>query len=165
MTHFQIDVFLFLVGQLCTRTSGQLVDRAWYVVENIFRYHTELFKMSFKPNASLAIFTLRAWKKRKEVLQAATGATPETPWFIFRLRDLLGGGDESQGTSDDETETPAYSVPSARSVSAGVDMPWEQMMGILDNNSFNWDMFGEPGQQPVPFVNYGPNYPNTHGWM
>jgi hypothetical protein len=166
MTHFQIDVFLFMVGQLCSRTSGQLVDRAWAAVENVFRYHTELFKLSFKPHASLAIFTLRAWKKRKEVLQATTGAPPETPWYIYRLRDLLRASDVPQAASDDEeVDTPAMSVPSTSDVSSNVDMPWDQMMGLLDTGSFNWDMFGEPGQQPLPFVQYGANYQNANGWM
>lgn len=167
MTHFQIELFLYMVGQLCTRTSGQLVVRAWYVAEQFYQYHGELFNLSIKPHASLAMFMLKAWKKREEVLRASTGSPPETPLYIARLRDLLGSDvDSKDGTSVDGN------LPDALTKTDGlvnsVDMPWDQMIGFMDAGSVNWDMFGSNTQSTAHYTNYEQgmgNHQNNTGWM
>ncbi|KAI1852421.1 hypothetical protein JX265_011054 [Neoarthrinium moseri] len=158
MTHFQVEVFLFMVGQLCSRTSGQLVDRAWHVVDQFYHYHTEMFKLSIKPHGSLAVFLLRAWRKREGVLRASTGNTPTTPWYIVRLQELLGADAEAQEAVDDETKVPLPSV-NVDGMANSVDMPWDQMLGFIDTSSVHWDMFGQGGQtMGTDYANYGSSH-------
>ncbi|KAH8200746.1 hypothetical protein TruAng_005063 [Truncatella angustata] len=168
--HFQMEVFQFMVGQLCSRTSGSLVDRAWTVVEEVYRYHEELFKASVRSNASLGVVTIKAWKKREEAVRLATGTAPEAPWYINRLRELLGSSSDSQTTPSDTTTM----SPSSRSINTPVmpnnlELPWDQMLGFVDSSSISWDVFGNPGQPaPVNYGTYAPNmgpYQTMNGWM
>lgn len=158
-----------MVGQLVSRTSGQLVERAWPVIEDIYRYHTELFKLSHKPYASLAVTAIKAWKKREETLQLSTGTIPEAPWYISRLRELLGPGyDISDSTSEMTTSPSIQSVNVLRNTTNDA-MPWDQMLGFVDSSTISWDVFGNAGQ---PVVNnygaYGAGmgpYQTMNGWM
>ncbi|KAH8664116.1 fungal-specific transcription factor domain-containing protein [Xylariales sp. PMI_506] len=170
MAHFQVEVFLFMVGQLCSRTSGQLVDRAWYVAERFYHYHAELFKLSTKPHGSLAVYMLRAWKKREEVVTASTGTPPVKPWYIARLQELLSSSNDSHESTDGrlkhQTQTP---IPP--SVAGSVEMPWDNMMGFVDAGSVNWDMFSGNTNQPAApgysgfYGNGLGGHQSMNGWM
>lgn len=158
-----------MVGQLCSRTSGQLVDRAWSVVDEIYRYHTELFKLSHKANASLAATTMKAWGKREETLRLSTGATPELPWYISRLRELLGSGYDTLDSTCDMTTSPSTESVNGLGATPNDNMAWDQMLGFVDSSSINWDTFGNAGQ---PMANnygaYGAGmgpYQTMNGWM
>ncbi|KAF7533875.1 hypothetical protein G7054_g6689 [Neopestalotiopsis clavispora] len=141
-------------------------DRAWKVVAEVYRFHPEFFKITVRPHASLAVITIKAWSKREEALYQATGATPETPWFISRLRELLGPGYEPMDSASDiklSPSTPAVSIAGT----AASDMPWDQMLGFVDTSTINWDMFGNNG---APMVNYGAYgnmgpYQTMNGWL
>lgn len=168
-THFQIEVFQFMVGQLCSRTSGPLVDRAWVVIEEIYRYHNELFKVSVKPNVSLGIVAIKSWKRREEAVRLATGTLPETPWYIARLRELLGSGCDSQDSASDTTASPSTKSTTVGVTPSSTEMPWDQMLGFVDSSSINWDMFGNAAQPAVNYGTYaaaglGP-YQTMNGWM
>ncbi|ETS80340.1 hypothetical protein PFICI_07869 [Pestalotiopsis fici W106-1] len=166
-THFQIEVFQFMVGQLCTHTTGQLVERAWKVVAEVYRFHPEFFKLSIKPHASLAVIAIKAWSKREGALCLATGTTPETPWFISRLRELLGSSYEPMDNASDIKLSPSTPAVSIAGTAASADMPWDQMLGFVDTSTINWDMFGNNG---APVVNYGAYgnmgpYQTMNGWL
>lgn len=157
-----------MVGQLCSRTTGQLVDRAWVVVEDIYHYHSELFKMSIKPHQSLAVIAIKAWGKREESLQLSTGTTPETPWYISRLRELLGPGYDYQDSMSDSTMSPATQSLGVPTVSSNADVPWDQMLGFVDSSTINWDVFGNSGHAGVNYAAYGAvpgQFQTTNGWM
>ncbi|KAK9773797.1 putative Fungal-specific transcription factor domain-containing protein [Seiridium cardinale] len=167
--HFQVEVFQFLIGQLCSRTSGQLVDRAWAVVEDVFRYHGEFLKLSIKPHAALALVTIKAWRKREEALRLSTGGIPETPWYITRLRELLGPGYDVQDSGSEATMSPStQSISAPGTSSSSADMPWDQMLGFVDSPAMSWDIFGQNSQPAVNYSAYstgmGP-YPTMNGWM
>lgn len=103
--HFQLDVFAYLVGQLCHRTTGQIVDRAWEVVEEVYQYHPEFYETSNRIYYQLAHFTFKAWRKREAAVRSRSGSTPETPKCVQKLRLLVPGSDESSTKSESE-QTP-----------------------------------------------------------
>ncbi|KAI0123087.1 fungal-specific transcription factor domain-containing protein [Xylariales sp. AK1849] len=168
MSHFQVEVLIFMVGQLLSRTTGNLVERAWVVCEQYYHYHTELFRLSVKPNGSLAVFMLRAWRKREEFLRASRGSTPIKPIFISQLQDLLGSTDGEQDTTGDEVQPPVQSMEMMGLSNGNMDMPWDQMLGFVDTPAINWDMFGNAGQPAPNYANFGPgseNHPNLNSWI
>ncbi|KAI8956681.1 fungal-specific transcription factor domain-containing protein [Daldinia sp. FL1419] len=155
MSHFQIEVFIYMVGQLSTRTSGQLVERAWIVVEMFYKYHIELYDLSMKAHMASAIFTIRAWTVRERMLRETTGSIPETPGYIVRLLSLLPP-EETRHTRADEASTGAsQTVSPAAPAQHSTEISWDQMLGFVDANSIDWgDMFSmPPGGQPQP--NFG----------
>lgn len=98
--HFQLDIFAYLVGQLCHRTTGRLVDKAWQVVEDVYQYHPEFFETSQRIYYQLAHFIFKAWRKREEVLRARLGHAPEAPQCVQKLRMLMPGSDDSSVKSE-----------------------------------------------------------------
>lgn len=74
LLHFQIDLFLYLVGQLSRRTEGALVDRAWVQVEAVYSVHPELLDINNKKFVTVSSYVLRAWKKREQALLAQAEA-------------------------------------------------------------------------------------------
>ncbi|KAI1377469.1 fungal-specific transcription factor domain-containing protein [Hypoxylon crocopeplum] len=161
LSHFQLEVFIYMVGQLSWRTSGQLVERAWTAVELFYRYHTELYDLSVKQHLASAIFTIRAWKTREKLLREATGSSPETPGYIHKLQSLLPT-EETRHTRMNETQTPDLtsldSSPAVNSQAPSVDVAWDQMLGFVDAGSIDWgDMFAAPngGQGQAAYGGYG----------
>lgn len=170
MTHFQVEVFCYMVGQLRTRLTGQLVERAWALTDRLFHYHTELYDLSVKSNAALAVFTLRAWRKRVEMLKSLTGSAPVTPRYITKLQSLLGSDEVLKESVDESPSVPSIDVPVRGGGSSNVDMPWDQMLGFVDASTADWDMFGNNGQIGN-YMGYGTGLGTTqvnmnmNGWM
>lgn len=100
--HFQLDIFAYLVGQLCHRTTGQLVDKAWQVVEEVYQYHPEFYEISNRTYYQLAHFIFKAWRKREVAVRTRTGRTPETPQCVQKLRLLMPGSDDSSVKGESE---------------------------------------------------------------
>lgn len=164
--HFQMDVFVYLIGQLCHRTAGPLVDRAWGVVEDVYRCHPELLEVNTqKTYHHVAHFVFKAWRKREAVLLEELGAVPEIPECVQKLRLLTGSdagsvkselGRMSQddifffGGGSDHGAAPIGSMDfSADSA------PFDAFLGnYFDfNNALDFDIWGNP---PVPLSNTGP---------
>ncbi|KAH7120542.1 fungal-specific transcription factor domain-containing protein [Dactylonectria macrodidyma] len=102
--HFQLNIFMFLIGQLCHRTSGDLVERAWNLIPDVYLFHTDFLDLSSKWSYELGALVLKAWRTRSSVLYSRLGSTPETPGYIellemgmstspFPLLDLADGLD------------------------------------------------------------------------
>jgi hypothetical protein len=84
----QLDAFIFMVSELRRRTSGEIVNRAWKQVSEVFTNHSELITNT--ENALyLAIreLTLNAWEAKKAEMQNSQGEVqnPSTPEFIVAL--------------------------------------------------------------------------------
>lgn len=92
--HFQMDVFAYLVGQLCHRSTGPLVDKAWVCVEEVYKYHPEFYDVvTHRGYYQLAHFVFKAWRKREAFLRTRMGQNPEVPQCVIKLRALTGGDD------------------------------------------------------------------------
>ncbi|OAA58987.1 c6 zinc finger domain containing protein [Niveomyces insectorum RCEF 264] len=88
---FQDSMFLFVVGQLCTRTTGKLVEKAWDTVQATYSNYTDLFDVTQRMYYQIGLFVLRAWRTRESILRArlGDGVTFEPPDFITKLRAVM----------------------------------------------------------------------------
>jgi hypothetical protein len=86
---FEQQLFLYLVGQLCHRTAGAMVEKAWEVVPVIYWHNRDLSDLSHESNATLATFLVKAWKTRQQALLPRLGFWPETPDYILRVEQAM----------------------------------------------------------------------------
>jgi len=107
MHHFNMDVFTFMVGQLCHRTEGALVDRAWKQVSQAYHCYPQLMNLTDKTNFTLAIFLSKAWKKREQALLLRDGTTPKMPWFLRQMHWEYPGFDVEYGGTHPYLNVPA----------------------------------------------------------
>ncbi|KAF4466599.1 transcription factor [Fusarium albosuccineum] len=137
--HFQIDIFTVMTKQLCQRPTGSLADRAWNMVEKIYRFHPELLDMTQRSYAVQAQTVLKAWKTREQAFMQA-GQPLECPNFIYRLRDCA----TSEGrSSEPPTQQPIAQPPTTTAQMTELD-PF--LGGYLDVSTLNWDMWGNMNQ-------------------
>ena len=138
LLHFQLDIFLYMTGQLCHRAEGNLVERAWRQVEVVFTFHPELFDVSNKTYSTVAIFILKAWRKREETIFRRTGHYPETPFYVEKLRASMPNDDYKTEPTPPNPYTPS-SLDDGQEVDAtGFD---QFLGGLLDAPALEWDMF------------------------
>jgi hypothetical protein len=160
--HFQLDVFLYVAGQLCHRTEGSLVSRAWRQVEVVYTFHPELFDVTNKMHAGLAVFILKAWKRREETIFARTGQLPEMPSYVGKLRSCMPNDDYKTEPTPPNPYTPSSL---AETLTITPENPLDQFLDYLDPSSLGWDMFGStPANtgQGMPVFPYGMEPPS--GW-
>ncbi|KAK7751672.1 hypothetical protein SLS62_006333 [Diatrype stigma] len=173
LTHFQVEIFIFMTGQLTTRTSGDLVERAWVVVEKTYKYYEELYDFSLKVHGALAARVVQAWKVREKVLQERNGCLPPTPAYILNLEGLLANNDSKYNTPSNTTAsstTESHDTPGAISSrrEESNDTSWDQMLGFLDAGSINWDSLSGDWQSQMPsYPGYGQSTGGFNGnsWM
>ncbi|EHL03749.1 hypothetical protein M7I_0150 [Glarea lozoyensis 74030] len=93
--YFQEDGFIFLLGELRVRLTGEDVDRAWRLVKATYEYHTDMIDNMKNPlYVAIGNLCLKAWRRREEAgLTGLTGYESETPQFIKRLRELRKGSE------------------------------------------------------------------------
>ena len=161
LVHFQLDIFMYLAGQLCHRMEGGLVDRAWRQVEVVYTFHQELLDVSNKTYSTLAIFILKAWRKREQFLLNQTGQYPDTPFYIEKLRASMPSDDGEY--NGQPTPPNPYTPTILRSrPPSGTDPILDQFLGgYLDVSALEWDMFGSMpmnmngGQPSMPTFGFG----------
>ncbi|KAH9910114.1 fungal-specific transcription factor domain-containing protein [Xylariomycetidae sp. FL2044] len=168
-THFQLELLIFMVGQLSSRIEGRLVDRAWEVAKDFYQYHRELYDMSYRPHAALGIFAIRGWKIRERYLKEQ-GRSVETPDYIMRLRQLLPGEDTKMEPVDEPATIPNLMAPTNTNLAQDINVPWDQVLGFVDAGASEWDMFANAqGQTAQGAFGYGagPAFGNTsnNNWM
>ncbi|KAI0969786.1 fungal-specific transcription factor domain-containing protein [Xylaria arbuscula] len=156
VTHLQVEMLVYITGQLSERTTGNLVERAWIVVGEHYRFHPELMTLSNKTNLALGVLVVRAWKVREAFLQKTTGTVPTTPEYIVKLRALLPSMETKQAPVDevdevdevDDVDDVAANINAMtnRAAVQGLVMPWDQMLGFVDAGALDWDMFAGNGE-------------------
>lgn len=147
--HFQLDIFAYLVGQLCHRTTGPLVDKAWQVIEEVYQYHPEFYEVSSRVYHQLAHFIFKAWRKREAVLRTRLGRTPETPQCVKKLRLLMPGSDEASVKSE-SGRTPSND-------------PFNFTVGNTNGNGVSSSLDPLAGVEGPPFDVYMGNYFDFNG--
>ncbi len=65
----RIDVLVFLAGQLCRRTTGTLVSRAWKAIDRMYHYRQKQLDMSKDDMVELGCLMLEAWAARAHALR------------------------------------------------------------------------------------------------
>lgn len=153
LLHFQLDVFVYVAGQLCHRTEGTLVDRAWRQVDVVYTFHPELFETTSKVHAALAVFILKAWRKREETLLARTGQIPDTPFYIDKLRASFPDDKYKSEPTPPDPYTPASL---ATGFHPGVqDGTLDGYLGYLDWDMFDTNVMPNGGQSSSSFGGFG----------
>ena len=139
--HFQLHIFQYMVSQLCYRTTGELVEKAWESVVRAYELYPDLFDVSHKANYHLASFLLRAWKTREEVLRGRLGHVPEPPVCVAKLQAIIPHVDEAKSEPSTVAATDAGS-PGSKDPMA-TDQGLDQLLGsYMDGDSADWDMWG-----------------------
>ena len=91
---FQLDVFVYLLGELRHRTSGELVERAWHQVELAYEFYPgSLDEQNNVLYAAIRNLTLKAWQCRETELARILGRRPQVPGCIKTLRSRRRGGE------------------------------------------------------------------------
>ncbi|XXH00367.1 hypothetical protein Hte_006711 [Hypoxylon texense] len=171
MSHFQIEVFIYMIGQLSWRTSGKLVERAWAAVEEFYLFHTEMFDLSYKAHMAAAVFTIRGWRLREKVLREASGSTPETPGYIVRLQSILPTEDVKRTLTNEPPDLTDLNTSTTGAAQPNVELSWDQMLGFVDAGSIEWGdvLFQAPngGQAQTGYGGYGTTVFGNNGinWM
>ncbi|KAI3323300.1 hypothetical protein HD806DRAFT_498754 [Xylariaceae sp. AK1471] len=186
LTHFQIEMLIYMTGQLSERTAGGLVERAWAVIQDHYKFHEELFALSSRTSLALAILVVRGWKARETSLRETTGSAPPTPEYIVKLQGLVPSSmetkhahmharaDEAANVAANVDVTTATTTTTTTTTSRpgpqGLDMPWDQMLGFVDVGALDWDMFAGSSENPGMGVNpagYGTDFVSqqSNSWM
>ncbi|RYO86877.1 hypothetical protein DL766_001102 [Monosporascus sp. MC13-8B] len=176
VTHFQIELFIYMLGQLSTRTSGQLVERAWAVTEANYTAYQDLFDLSIKPHLILAAHVRKAWKVREKVLRERNRSPPQPPVYILRLDGQLTAYESKHHTPSGDTPVlNGLRLDSSNGSAATPVMdvtPWDQMLGFIDAGAIDWDalpstLMGDT-QSQVPFAGFTQpfgSYADGGDWM
>jgi hypothetical protein len=151
--HFSVEVLAVMVGSLVTRPKGSLADRAWAVIDGVYRWHEELYDLSQKVNMQLAMFLLKAWRNRVQAFAEMGKEAVEAP---VTVQELMKRGvpamNDTSSKSGESSATPASSTGSAsggksrgsaKSTQDQTDPVLEQFLGggYMDM-SMDWDMWG-----------------------
>ncbi|KAK4122144.1 hypothetical protein N657DRAFT_492261 [Parathielavia appendiculata] len=172
LLHFQVDLFMYLAGQLCQRTEGNLVERAWRQVHVVYSYHPELFDVTNKNYAALALHILQAWKNREQLILSRTGQIPEAPFYIKKLRACMpsdiveckeeGNGQKTSPYPAGSPDLTAATTMGALNFGISPEPSLGQFLSMIDpQQGMDWDaLAGQPivipNGQPTPgFELYG----------
>ncbi|KAG9251452.1 fungal-specific transcription factor domain-containing protein [Emericellopsis atlantica] len=88
--HFNFEHLTSLSTFLYQRPTDSMADRGWAVLESMYARHSLLYNLKLKAPATQAQFALKAYAQRERAL-GRTGQIVETPEFIMRLRNMIGG--------------------------------------------------------------------------
>ncbi|KAH7368827.1 C6 zinc finger domain-containing protein [Plectosphaerella cucumerina] len=172
--HFQADGFLFLVGQLYRRSPvGNFADRAWSVIEGIYKYHEELWDMTQKIMVQIGSFVIKAWRARERALINA-GVMYDVPSCVPRIIDALP---QSSSEASSQGPSPSQAMKTGLPIS-GPGNPHLDFMssGFMDTSGLDWDLWTDLETAPGghmqnqaamaafgPFGNFGAPAPGS-GW-
>lgn len=165
-SHFLCDIFpIFILSQLCFRTVGPLVDRAWEITGRAYHYHPELLDMSEDYSVRTGQIALRAWRHREAAMTALIGLKPDAPKFIQQIQKLLPW-DRSATNSD--SGSPSRYMKSVEHEQLLVDdvpaLRWEPMFGTYaDFANVDWDLFGSLNSDPSNLFSSHPPPPQSFG--
>jgi hypothetical protein len=102
--HFQLDAFVFMLSELRVRKSGQLADKAWEQIQEVYDNHPEI--INDRSNAlyvAVGRLTVRAWEQREAELARQQQRQPEVPNFITQLRSFGTSSRSRRATTNPPT--------------------------------------------------------------
>ncbi|KAK9320400.1 hypothetical protein V1517DRAFT_354508 [Lipomyces orientalis] len=146
---FQWDALIYVLTELCHRTSGALADKAWKLIDEMFEYHSEILTETKKAlHIAIGNLTRKAWEARKSALVRAphcqNSSRRELPRFISLLY--------SQRDITESAQPSIMHVPSpSADVISGIDSPTLSGVGLMDPSPVDWakwnDLLQEFGLQ------------------
>lgn len=164
---FQLDAFIYMVSELRRRTTGDMAERAWSLVEDAYIYHPEFFRQLKNPlTLAAGNLTLKAWEERQKALAKLQETDPiQVPPFIaqlaaHRLRkqaksnsafNLSGNTPVSLLETPDPMagiEVPDFSMSASEAYFANVDFDAMKLFESLpaDQGPIDWTYWAEVSQ-------------------
>jgi hypothetical protein len=120
-SHFQLDAFIYMVSELRQRTAGELVDRAWELVESSYSNHTEFFSQYKNPlTVATGNLTLKAWEERQKAL--APVVYPVPPYIAQLAAQRLRKKSKTNSNSN-TSASPHQSLLETTAPMAGIEVP------------------------------------------
>lgn len=177
---FPFETFVLLISTLAGRAAGQIVDRAWDVINQVYEHHPSFVSDIGDPlYRALGNITLKAWDQR--VTSARTRGLPVPPELpciadLVRARASLASNSSQQGSTTTDVVGPAtpQSLPQTQDASAGnfgevdtiyqpdsqaelgmamgVDMDWDFWQQLLDGDGR--DARGRDDQETFYFSSF-----------
>lgn len=172
-SHFQLDGFFFLVGQLMRRPqTGSFADRTWYIIDRYYYYHEEFWDMSQKQHVHLGTVVVKAWRRRERALVQA-GIMYDVPTCVPRIIDALP---QTSSEASSQDPSPLQRTKVEVPVAGPVDQQLDFMNNFMDTSGLDWDLWTDLNNAPGgnlqnssamaafgPFGNFGAPPPGS-GW-
>jgi hypothetical protein len=160
LLHFRLENLLYVASQLCKRTTGTLVDRAWRQLDGTFGLHPEFFDLGKSGHLLLARIILRAWSLREAALLEQNQAVPVTPSYVTRLRELLPLESFTSSQRTPQLGNQLHNLPVGTFNPTSQPEPGLDMSMPLDLGSFNGISALDttnilPGQPQSNHLDYG----------
>ena len=120
-SHFQWHSFVALLGELRSRTRGELVDRAWQQVGEVFEHHPEMLHTRNPLHTAVANLALAAWQAREADFARThqTSIPTRPPHFIIALRQQRLERERSVDKSNSDSPPTISTTISTGTLSSG----------------------------------------------
>ncbi|RGP64450.1 fungal specific transcription factor domain-containing [Fusarium longipes] len=147
---FPFETFVLLISTLSSRPSGQIVDNAWDVIDQVYEHHPSFVSDTNDPLYwALGNVTLKAWDQRITSARASGNPIPVELPCIAKLAHARASqasdySDRVSATTDAvEPVTPQYTQQAPASDFVGSSTVQEPMSQPYLDMSTGGDLFGE----------------------
>jgi Fungal specific transcription factor domain len=109
--NFQLESLVFMLGELRSRTTGDLADKAWLGIEEVFEYHADMVQMMKNPlHIAMGNLLLQAWEARK----FAHGPDLQVPGFVKTLYKCRNRNEHGERLDAELAHRPETIYPAQR---------------------------------------------------
>jgi hypothetical protein len=98
-THFQWHSFITLLGELRFRPSGELSDKAWKQVGEVYAHHPEILKVKSPLHTAVSSLTLSAWQVKEADHMNSYRVPVNIPSYIATIRQQMTARSEAKDKS------------------------------------------------------------------
>lgn len=119
-SHFQWHSFITLLGELRFRTTGELVERAWQQVGEVYEHHPDLLHTRNPLHTAVGNLTVAAWEAREAEFarRSQTQLATSPPFYVLALRQQRLARQRSVDNTSSESPS-AVSTLSPNTMSSG----------------------------------------------
>ena len=99
--HFQLDAFIYLLSEIRHQPPGDLFDRAWDQVQQVYDMHKELITKDYALYLAIGKLAIGAWEARESHLSRVYQGNIDPPHFIAALQLKLPARKDFRTKPDD----------------------------------------------------------------
>ena len=149
--YFQLDAFIALLSELRHRPPGEVSDRAWHQIQEVYSSHPELVTENFALYIAIGNLTLRVWETREAWLARVHHGRVDVPTFIIRLRSSRPAKEGAKDTSEltceqtdrDPQELQSFHTASSHSLNEDVSIDLNSEVAFdpvsVELSPIDWD--------------------------
>lgn len=146
--YFQLDAFVYMLIASLTQIPGALMDKAWCLISDIYKYRPSLVNESKELYVEVRALTLRAWEAREANLTRLQLGPVVIPSIISKLRSNLqpaptqlsnNSSEYSYDSMQYQQSMTAFTSSTGDGISATtpVDDGWQTGFGVVDWDHWN----------------------------